>query len=52
MIDKIFLVWALIMGLVLLVFWLTSKKTAHHPKENEELYGATITDLPKRRSYD
>ncbi len=36
-IDIIFIVWGLIIGIIITVFWFTSKVTAHHPEEAEEL---------------
>jgi cytochrome d ubiquinol oxidase subunit I len=42
-IDRIFIVWGIIMILVIIVFWYTSKVTAHHPEAAEQLYGDTVT---------
>ena len=36
-IDRIFIVWGLILLTIIIVFWITSKVTAHHPESAEEL---------------
>jgi cytochrome bd-type quinol oxidase subunit 1 len=36
-ISQIFIVWAVVSVAALLVFWFTSKVTAHHPEEAEEV---------------
>ena len=37
-IDRLFIVFGLILLTVIAVFWFTSKVTAHHPEESEKLY--------------
>ncbi|MFX1574883.1 MAG: cytochrome ubiquinol oxidase subunit I [Promethearchaeota archaeon] len=37
-IDRLFIVFGLIMITIIAVFWFTSKVTAHHPEEMEQLY--------------
>ncbi|MBN1263928.1 MAG: hypothetical protein JXA25_00440 [Anaerolineales bacterium] len=36
-ISRIFIVWAIVSAAALLVFWFTSKVTAHHPEKAEEV---------------
>jgi cytochrome d ubiquinol oxidase subunit I len=36
-ISRIFIVWIVVMAATLLVFWFTSKVTAHHPEKAEEV---------------
>jgi cytochrome bd-type quinol oxidase subunit 1 len=35
--ENIFVVWALVVTMVIVTFWLTSKATAHHPEKAEEI---------------
>ncbi len=35
--PQIFVVWALIMGLIFLIFWFVSRVTAYHPEEAERI---------------
>jgi hypothetical protein len=35
--ENIFVVWALVVTMVIVTFWLTSKATAHHPEKAEEV---------------
>ena len=44
-IDRLFIVFGLIMLTVIAVFWFTSKVTAHHPEEAEKLYSVGYDDL-------
>jgi len=37
LIEKIFIVWAVIIIFIIITFWLTSKVTAHHPSKAEEI---------------
>jgi len=36
-ISKIFIVWAVVLVVVTVIFWFTSKVTAHHPEKAEEV---------------
>ncbi|MFX1339076.1 MAG: cytochrome ubiquinol oxidase subunit I [Promethearchaeota archaeon] len=37
-IDRIFIVWGVIMIMIIIIFWFISKVTAHHPEETETIY--------------
>jgi cytochrome d ubiquinol oxidase subunit I len=49
-IDRLFIVFGLILLTVIAVFWFTSKVTAHHPEEAEKLYSVGYDDLKERTS--
>jgi cytochrome bd-type quinol oxidase subunit 1 len=36
-ISNIFIVWAVVLALALAIFWFTSRVTAHHPEQAEEV---------------
>jgi cytochrome d ubiquinol oxidase subunit I len=49
-IDRLFIVFGLILITVIAVFWFTSKVTAHHPEEAEKLYSVGYDDLKETTS--
>ena len=49
-IDRLFIVFGLILITVIAVFWFTSKVTAHHPEEAEKLYSMGYDDLKETTS--
>jgi cytochrome d ubiquinol oxidase subunit I len=49
-IDRLFIVFGIILITVIAVFWFTSKVTAHHPEEAEKLYSVGYDDLKETTS--
>jgi len=49
-IDRLFIVFGLILITVIAVFWFTSKVTAHHPEEAEKIYSVGYEDLKEDAS--
>ena len=47
-VDRLFIVFGLIMILVIAVFWFTSKVTAHHPEKAEKLYSVGYDDMEEQ----
>ncbi len=44
-VDRLFIVFGLIMITIILIFWFTSKVTAHHPEEAEKIYSVGYDDM-------
>jgi cytochrome d ubiquinol oxidase subunit I len=47
-IDRLFIVFGVILVTIIAVFWFTSKVTAHHPEEMEQLYSVGQDDVKKK----
>ncbi len=51
-IDRIFIVFGIVLFTVIAVFWFTSKVTAHHPEKAEKLYSIGYDDMEESESQD
>jgi cytochrome bd-type quinol oxidase subunit 1 len=49
-IDRLFIVFGIIMLVIIAIFWFTSKVTAHHPEEMEQLYSVNQDQVNKTNS--